>query len=55
MIVSFIEEALDLLIKKKGLFPSINLSSVQAETKQVADDIADKIRAVNVFRNAYEI
>ena len=54
-IISFLEEALNVLIKKEGLFPSISFSSVQAETKQIADDIANKIKAVNAFRNEYAL
>jgi len=54
-ILSFLNEALEYLVKEEGLYPAISLSSVQAETKELACAIAEKINAVRSFRDAYEI
>jgi uroporphyrinogen-III decarboxylase len=55
MILSFLNAALDYLINKEGIYPSISLSSVQADTVDKASDIAEKIKAVNAFRDEYAL
>lgn len=54
-IISFLQNALDYLVREEGIYPSISLSSVQAENKDIAKDIAKKIRAINAFRDEYEL
>jgi len=54
-ILAFLKEALDYLTKQERIYPSISLSSVQADTVDKAHEIADKIRAVHAFREAYDL
>jgi hypothetical protein len=54
-LLSFLEEAVGYLVKERGLFPSIALVSVQAESREKAGDIAEKMKAVAEFRNRYEL
>ena len=54
-ILSFLKAAVDLLIHEEGIYPTISLSSVQADTIENATDIAQKIKAVNAFRNEYRL
>jgi hypothetical protein len=52
-IVAFLKEALHMLINELGIYPSISFSSVQAETKEKAMALAEKIKTVNAFRDEY--
>lgn len=54
-ILAFLTEALEYLEEEEGIYPSISLSSVQADTKESAQAIADKINAVKVFREKHEL
>ena len=54
-ILAFLKDALDYLVGEEGIYPSISLSSVQAENKETANEIAQKIKAINRFRDAYEL
>ena len=54
-IISYLEEALPLLIEQKSIWPSISYASVQADSKAKADEIAAKIKAVNAFRDQYQL
>lgn len=54
-ILDFFKEALDFLIKEKGVYPSIHLASVLAESPEAAQRIAEKLEAIRQFRDAYEI
>ena len=54
-IISFLREALDHLIHEEGIYPSITFASVQADTVEKAYDIANKMNAVNAFRDQYEL
>ena len=54
-IIAFLKEALDFLIHEEGLYPSITLISVQAESEENASDIADKINEIKAFRDTYEL
>jgi uroporphyrinogen-III decarboxylase len=54
-ILSFLKQALDYLVKEKGLFPSISLTSVQAVSPEKANGIADKMKAIKAFRDEYQI
>ena len=54
-IVGFLKQALDFLIKEEGVYPSITLISVQAESQDNASDIADKIKAIKAFRDEYKL
>jgi len=54
-IVDYLKEALDFLVKGQGLYPSITLVSVQAESRENALDIAEKMNAVKALRDEYEL
>jgi hypothetical protein len=54
-ILSFLTDGLEYLVNEEGLYPSISLSSVQAETKEIAMALADKIKAVQAFRDGYKL
>ncbi len=54
-IVGFLDEMLAELIENQGIWPSISYASVQADNRETALAIAKKIRAVNRFRDAYEL
>jgi hypothetical protein len=54
-ILSFLHNAVDFLVREKGLFPAINLISIQAESPENASEIADKLIAINSFREEYVI
>ena len=54
-ILSFLNDAIDYLINEQGIYPSITFASVQADTVEKASDIADKIKAVNAFRDDYDL
>jgi uroporphyrinogen-III decarboxylase len=54
-ILSFLKQTLDFLVKEEGLFPSITLISVQAESPDNASNIADKMNAIKAFRDEYEL
>ena len=54
-ILAYLREALDFLVKQEGLYPSITLVSVQAESKHKAFEIADKIRAIQDLRDEYRL
>jgi hypothetical protein len=54
-IVSFLKEAIDSLISEKGIYPSINLPSVQTDSPKKAREMVDKLNAINKFRNNYAI
>ena len=53
-IISFLREALDYL-NGEGIYPSITFASVQADTVEKAYDIAKKMKAINAFRDQYEL
>jgi hypothetical protein len=52
-ILSFLTRALEVVIQEKGLYPSINLPSIQVESSKKAREVADKIRAIVQFRDDY--
>jgi hypothetical protein len=54
-ITDFLRQAIRILIEEEGIYPSISYSSVQADSRDKALEIADKIRAVNAFRDEYPI
>ena len=54
-ILSFLKEAIDFLISEKGIYPSINLPSVQTDTPKKTEEMVNKLNAVNEFRNSYSI
>jgi hypothetical protein len=54
-ILAFLREALDFLIKEKGVYPSIHLASVLADSPEAAKRIAEKLEAIRQFRDTYEI
>ena len=52
-ILNFLKPALDFLVKEKGIYPSVSLSSVQAHTPEKAHDLAEKIKIIKAFRDDY--
>lgn len=54
-ILDFFKEALDYLIKEKGVYPSIHLASVLADSPEAAKRIALKLEAIKQFRDGYKI
>jgi len=54
-ILSFLKQALGFLVNEEGLYPSITLISVQAESPDNASNIADKMNAIKAFRDEYEL
>ncbi|MEW6265800.1 MAG: uroporphyrinogen decarboxylase family protein [Thermodesulfobacteriota bacterium] len=54
-IVAYLRSTLDFLVKEQGLYPSILLSSVQAETPEKAKAIAEKIKMINRLRYEYRL
>jgi len=52
-ILSFLKEGLDYYVKERGEYPSINLVSIQASSPREADMIAQKLRTIARFRDAY--
>jgi len=54
-ILSFLTDALNYLIIDQGIYPSITLGSVQSDTIENACDIANKMKAVNAFRDEYNL
>jgi Uroporphyrinogen decarboxylase (URO-D) len=54
-ILSYLKEAIDFLISEKRIYPSINLPSVQTDTPRKAEEMVDKLNAINEFRKNYTI
>jgi hypothetical protein len=54
-ILSFVKDGLDYFIKERAEYPAINLASVQAATPQEAVSLAQKLKALARFRDAYVI
>jgi uroporphyrinogen-III decarboxylase len=52
-IISHLKKVLNFLVKDQGLYPSITLVSVQADSPGNAQDIARKIQKVREFRDQY--
>lgn len=54
-IIEFLNQALDFLVKEEGLFPSISLVAVLANSPEEAEDLAAKIKVIDQFRNEYQL
>lgn len=54
-ILTFLKDGLDYFIRERGEYPAINLASVQAATPQEAASIAQKLKALMRFRDAYAL
>lgn len=54
-IADFTRRALRVLVEEKGIYPSISYSSVQADTRDKALEIADKIKTINDLRDNYSL
>jgi len=54
-LISFLKQASDFLVKENGIYPSISLISVQAESPEKATEIANKINAIKAFRDEYKL
>lgn len=54
-ILSFLQKGLDYFTKERGEYPSIFLPSLQSESPAQAPEVAEKLRAIADFRNAYDL
>ncbi len=54
-LIDYLSPRLDFLVKEHGLYPSIMLASVQADSPQKARAIADKIQKIKAFRDEYAL
>ena len=54
-LIEHLRPVLDFLVKDQGLYPSITLASVQADSPEKAQEIAAKMRMIREFRDGYEI
>lgn len=54
-ILEFLKTCLDFLVKEKGFYPSISLSSVQADSPEKASALATKMKAIKAFRDEYSL
>ena len=54
-ILDYLHSILDYLVKDLGLYPSILLVSVQAESPQKAKIIARKIKKIQALRDHYQL
>lgn len=54
-LIAYLIPRLDFLVKEQGLYPSILLSSVQADSPEKAKAIADKIQKIKAFRDEYAL
>lgn len=54
-ILAFLKEAIDFLVNEKGIYPSINLPSVQTDTYEKAKEMVAKLNAIKAFRDSYTI
>jgi len=53
-ILRFVQTGLDFFIRERGEYPAINLASVQAANPEEALSLAEKLKALDEFRNAYK-
>jgi hypothetical protein len=54
-IIFFLKTAIDFLILEKGIYPSINLPSVQTDTPEKTREMAEKLKAIRAFRDNYAL
>ena len=54
-IIDYLRSILDFLVKEHGLYPSILLASVQAESPEKAKTIARKIKKIMALRDEYSL
>lgn len=54
-VIAFFKEAVDFLVKEQGVYPSLSMISVIANSAESAEDIANKMHAIREFRDSYEI
>jgi hypothetical protein len=54
-ILDFLRNGLDFFVKERGEYPSIFLASLQSENPDQAPEVAEKLRAISDFRDAYRI
>lgn len=54
-ILTFLRKGLDFFVKERGEYPSIFLASLQSENPDQAPEVAEKLRAISDFRDAYRI
>ena len=54
-IIEFLKACLDFLVKERGLYPSISLSSVQADSPEKASELATKMKTIAAFRDDYAL
>ena len=54
-IIAYLEEGLDFLVGRCGIFPSLNLISIQAESRDKAAAVAEKLKALVAFRDHYRL
>lgn len=54
-LVGYLRSTLDFLVRKKGIYPSILLSSVQAHSPDKAKEIAEKIMMIKALRDEYQL
>jgi hypothetical protein len=53
-ILDFVKKGVD-LVRSHNLYPAISLISVQPPSPESAQDVADKMRRINEFRNSYSL
>jgi hypothetical protein len=51
-IIDFLDQAVDLLVRQNGVYPSLTLISVQAGTPEKADEVSYKLKQVREFRDS---
>jgi len=54
-ILSFLAEGLEYVVKSQGVYPCISLASVQADSRENALEVAEKVRAVREFLDTYKL
>ena len=52
-VITYLKEGLDFLVGECGIYPSISLIAIQAESKQKASIVANKLKALGDFRDSY--
>jgi hypothetical protein len=52
-LLDFLSAGTDLLVRKYQVYPAISLTSILPDSKEKAQQMAEKIRMVNEFRNRY--
>ena len=54
-VLAFLKKAVDFLVTEQGIYPSLSLVSVIANSSESAEDIANKMHAIKEFRDGYNL